>query len=133
MLPVEFSREAIRMLRRGLILLVGVVGMGASGASAAQCTGDHRPVCAFGKDGIRGDFPSACAAEGTGAAVLHPDACEAPGPGPSMCSHLYKPVCATEPTSGAAKTYPNLCTAEQANAPLVGARACSPAGAKGGG
>jgi hypothetical protein len=90
-------------------------------AQAAKCHLIYAPVCALGKDGKRATLGNVCYAESAGARVLHKGKCE----GGDVCSMIYMPVCATDPASGAEKTYSSLCVAEHANATLVHDGACA--------
>ena len=94
-------------------------------AMAGSCPAVTKPVCAAGTDGHRSNLPSACRAEQKGYIVLHDGECEAPDPA-SACPHLMSPICATDPTTGKPHTYPNMCTAEVANAPYLGSGECAP-------
>lgn len=105
-------------------LLDGAV---ANAKPMAHCPLVRAPVCALMPDGSRAKFVNACAAEWKKAKVLHDGDCLAPGKEPMMCSMIYKPVCATDPASGAEKTYPNLCSAETANTKVLRDGKCGPA------
>jgi len=85
-----------------------------------KCPLVRKPVCAVTADGARIRVVNACVAEGwKHARVLHDGDCAAPGSEPAMCNMLVQPVCATDPATKAAKTYPNLCHAEVANATVL--------------
>ena len=103
----------------------------ASHAAAVQphCPLVRAPVCALMPDGSRARLVNACIADWKKAKVLHEGECQAPGKEPTMCSMIYKPVCAADPAGagGSEKTYPNLCSAETANAKLLHDGQCTSA------
>jgi hypothetical protein len=103
-------------------ILTGVALAAIAGSAVAappQCPLMRAPVCAVTPDGARAKYVNSCVAGKKHAAILHEGECAAPGKDPMMCNMLFKPVCATGPTMGTEKTFPNLCHAELAKAKLL--------------
>ena len=95
-------------------LLTLAIAPAAHAQAAVACTDVYAPVCGLSGVGLRMTYSNACWARASGATVLHAAQCQGP-----ICSDIYKPVCARPVGTRALKTYPNLCTAEAANAVFV--------------
>jgi hypothetical protein len=87
----------------------------APGQCPEICAALNNPVCAVDDAGKRGNYRSACEAVKAGARVLHPRDCLGERP----CAQGGRGVCALDPQSKKAQSYPTLCDAERANATLI--------------
>lgn len=97
-----------------VLVAAALLASGAANAGQKACSRIAKPVCVL-KNAKRSTVNNACMAENAGASVLHDGACE----GGDMCSMLYSPVCAINPSTGKEQTYSGVCVSEHANAKIT--------------